>query len=117
MTIMKPVAHRSAVRMARTRRSETNNVVALAQLYNSPCLSRVVRAEMLDEARRALAKYDLAEADLEIAAQELARTLHMLVEQRGAPLEPQHKAEMERRVLEWCGSIGPLGNDGDRQPN
>ena len=88
---------------APTTRVSKNNVVALAEIYNSPTASHVAREELLEEARRALTKYDLSEVDHEIAAQELARTMHMLVEQHGHPLTPEHKAEIERRVLQWCG--------------
>ena len=88
------------------KRVSKRNIIALAQLYNSPTASHVAREELLEEARRALTKYDLAEVDQEIAAQELARTMHMLVEQQGHPITPEHKADLERRVLEWCGVCG-----------
>lgn len=80
------------------------DVAALAEIYNSPPGSRILKEELLEEARRALMEYELAEEDMEIAAHTLARTMHMLVEQRGGKsLEPEHKAELVHHVLDWCG--------------
>jgi len=80
------------------------DVAALAQLYNSPPSSHLVREELLEDARGALLQYELAEDEMEIAAQALARTLHMLVEQHGGKqLEPHHMEEVTRHVLDWCG--------------
>ena len=82
------------------------DVAALAQLYNSQPASHIVRGDLLDQARTALTKYELAEADMEIAADSLARSMHMLLEQHGLEkLEPQHMAALERDVLSWCGLL------------
>jgi len=86
----------------------TVDVSALAQLYNSPPTSRIAREDLLDEARTALMKYELAESDREIAADSLARAMHMLLEQHGLKkLEPEHMAELERHVLVWHGLCQP----------
>ncbi len=53
-------------------------------------------------------KYELAEADLEIAADSLARSMHLLLEQHGLKeLLPEHMAELERHVLNWYGLCQP----------
>ncbi len=80
------------------------DVAALAELYNAPPASRFDREELLTQARLALMKYELAEDDQEIAAQCLARSMHMLLDQSGLKkLEPQRMATLEKDVLEWCG--------------
>ncbi len=49
-------------------------------------------------------KYELSEVDREIAADSLARSMHMLLDQRGLEkLEPERMAALERDVLNWCG--------------
>ncbi|HET6399824.1 MAG TPA: hypothetical protein VFH95_00335 [Candidatus Kapabacteria bacterium] len=86
----------------------TIDVAALAALYNSPTSSPVAHEYLLEEARRALGKYELAQADLELAADSLARAMHMLVEQHGLKkLPPERMAELERDVLEWFGLCPP----------
>ena len=101
----------------------TIDVAALAQLYNSPQASHIAREELLEEARTALMKYELAEADLEIASDSLARAMHMLLEQHGIKrLAPEHMAELERHVLNWYGLCQPAIDDcestaGARAPN
>ncbi len=86
----------------------TIDVAALAQLYNSQPASHVLREDLLEAARTALMKYELAEADMEIAADSLARAMHLLLEQHGIrKLEPHHMAELERDVLKWCGLCRP----------
>src|SRR4051812_24137110 len=88
-----------------------SDLVALGRLYNSAPMSRIRREELLEEARLALMKYDLVEVELENAAQELAHTMHMLVEQQGGiPLGPEDQKKLERRVLDWCGAIGRPGD-------
>ncbi len=53
-------------------------------------------------------KYELAQADLEIAADSLARAMHFLIEQHGLEeLPPEQMAELERDVLEWYGLVQP----------
>ncbi|MDP4198598.1 MAG: hypothetical protein Q8922_00325 [Bacteroidota bacterium] len=86
----------------------TIDVAALAQLYNSPPASHVARADLLQQARTALMKYELAEADLELASDSLARAMHLLLEQHGIKeLLPEHMAELERHVLNWYGLRAP----------
>jgi len=80
------------------------DVAALAQLYNSPPASHIARQDLLDQARLALMKYELAEDELAIASDSLARSMHMLIEQHGLKqLEPKQMAELERDVINWCG--------------
>jgi hypothetical protein len=80
------------------------DVAALAEFYNSPPASRFDREEFLEQARLALMKYELAENDREIAAQSLARSMHMLLDQSGLKkLEPKRMATLEKDVLDWCG--------------
>lgn len=82
------------------------DVAALAQLYNSPPASRIAYAELLEQARLALMKYELAEDELAIASDSLARSMHMLLEQHGLKkLEPAHMAALEKDVLDWCGIL------------
>lgn len=86
------------------------DVAALAQLYNSPPSSHIAHADLLEQARLALMKYELAEDELAIASDSLARSMHLLLEQHGLKkLEPKHMAELERDVLNWCGLINPAG--------
>lgn len=87
----------------------TIDVAALAALYNSPTNSPVAHEYLLEEARRAMSKYELPQADLEIAADSLARAMHMLVEQHGLKkLPPERMAELERDVLDYCGLCSPI---------
>ncbi len=84
------------------------DVAALAQLYNSPPASHIARQDLLEQARTALMKYELAEDDLAIASDSLARSMHMLLEQHGVKkLEPAHMAALEKDVLDWCGFSYP----------
>ncbi len=84
------------------------DVAALAALYNSPTNSPVAHEYLLEEARQAMSKYELPQADLEIGADLLARAMHMLVEQRGLKkLPPERMAELERDVLDYCGLCSP----------
>jgi hypothetical protein len=84
------------------------DVAALAQLYNSPPASHIARAELQEQARLALMKYELAEDELAIASDSLARSMHLLLEQHGLKkLEPKHMVELERDVLNWCGLTHP----------
>jgi len=106
--VEKKTQQRRALRpkLTHTHRAKSSSpkvdVMALAQVYNSPATSRMNKEELLEEARRALMKYELAEDEQEIAAAELARTMHMLVEQHG-PLEADQKIQLEQQVIEWCG--------------
>lgn len=80
------------------------DIAALSQLYNSPPASHIARENLLDEARLAMMKYELAEDDREIAADSLARSMHMLLEQQGLKkLAPERMALLEHDVLNWCG--------------
>ncbi len=77
---------------------------ALAQCYNSPALSHAEYEELLEQARTALSKYDLTKDDLAIAADSLARTMHMVLEEHGLDvLAPEQLEEIERDVLTYCG--------------
>ncbi len=114
-------SHRSKKNeVSKPRSADHIDVATLAQFYNSPPSSNILREELLEEARRALVDYELAEADLEIAAQTLAKTMHMLVEQHGGKtLEPELKAELVRHVLDWCGIQCPsieTSSKGAKQP-
>jgi hypothetical protein len=80
------------------------DVAALACLYNSPPASNITQADMLEQARLALMKYELPDDELAIASDSLARSMHLLLEQHGLKkLEPKQMAELERDVLKWCG--------------
>ncbi len=80
------------------------DVAALAALYNSPTNSPVAHEYLLEEARRAMSKYELPQADLEITSDLLARAMHMLIEQRGLEkLPPESMAELEQDVLDYSG--------------
>ena len=80
------------------------DIVSLAQIYNSPMPSPIAHEDLLDVARTALLKYELAEYEFEIAADSLARSMHMLLEQQGVKkLTPKHMAALEKEVIEWCG--------------
>ena len=80
------------------------DIAALAEFYCGEPESLIAKEELLEQARRALIKYDLEKNDLEIAAPILARTLHMLIEQNGGKsLTPERMAEIERHILDWCG--------------
>ncbi len=98
----------------------TIDVAALAALYNSPPKSHVAHEYLLEEARRSLLKYELAEADLELAADSLARATHLLLEQHGlAILPPEQLAELERDILEWYGlrpAPAPMETQNTRTP-
>jgi hypothetical protein len=86
----------------------TIDIAALAALYNSPMASPVAHEYLLEEARIALAKYELTQADLEIAADSLARAMRMLVEQHGLKtLPPEEMAKLELDVLDYCGLCSP----------
>jgi hypothetical protein len=80
------------------------SVTALGQIYNSPLASTIAREDLLEDARVSLMKYDLGEDELEIAADSLARSMHMLLEQRGLEkLEPEQIVKLECEVLDFCG--------------
>jgi hypothetical protein len=80
------------------------DVAALASLYNTPPASSIVFENLLEEARLAFMKYELAEGEREIAANSLAHTMHMMLEQRGLKkLEPKYIAKLEHDILNWCG--------------
>jgi|GEM_PF-3649568 len=84
------------------------DVAALAQLYNSPPVSHFDHMELLEQARRSLAKYELAENELAIASESLANSMHLLLEQHGLhTLSPEHMAALEKDVLRWCGTLRP----------
>jgi hypothetical protein len=84
------------------------DVAALAKLYNAPPASRFDREELLQQARTALMKYELAEDELAIAADSLAHSIHMLLDQHGLKkLEPKQMLELEQDVLSWCGLRNP----------
>jgi hypothetical protein len=91
------------------------DIASLAQIYNSPKSSPITHEDLLDVARTALLKYELAEHEFEIAADSLARSMHMLLEQHGVKkLTPKHMAALEKEVIEWCGiskSIAPNNRD------
>ena len=92
----------------RSKPSPAIDLAALAEIYNSPPPSHIAWEDLLEEARIALAKYELEEAELSIAAEHLAKAMHMLVEQQGGQrLEPHRQAEIERHVLDWCGFDRP----------
>ena len=85
-------------------RYEHIDVAALAAAYHEPLVSSFNRQALLEEARLALTKYELAEDELEIAADSLAKTMQMLLEQDGIRhFPPQRMAALERDVLDWCG--------------
>ena len=84
------------------------DVAALSQLYNAPPGSRILCEDMLEQARASLMKYELAEADFEIAADSLARSMYMLLEQHGMKnLAPEQLAKLEEDVLKWYGFCQP----------
>jgi hypothetical protein len=80
------------------------DVAALAELYNAPPASHFDREELLQQARTALMKYELAEDELAIATNSLAHCMHMLLDQHGLKrMEPKQMLELEQDVLNWCG--------------
>ena len=85
-------------------RSHPTDVAELATVYNSPPPSQLHWRNLVDEARVALAKYELKEAELNVAAEHLAKAMHMLVEQSGCHhLEEHLQSQLEMQVLNWCG--------------
>jgi hypothetical protein len=100
------------IKIAKNMKTHTDlgepSVIALAQIYNPSSTSSVAREVLLEEARMSLVKYDLAEDELEIAADSLARSMQMMLEERGLKkLEPKQIARLECEVLDYCG-IGQL---------
>ncbi len=80
------------------------DVAALARFYNTPPVSRSDHEDILEQARTALMKYELTEDEREIAADALARSMQMPLEQSGLKkLEPERMAALEQEVLNWCG--------------
>lgn len=78
------------------------DIAALATLYNSQPKSHIAHEYLLEQARRSLLKYELAQADLELAADSLARAMHLLIEQHGLDsLPPEELSRLERDILEW----------------
>jgi hypothetical protein len=92
-----------AAKIACNPKAQEIDIAALAEYYCGQPESLIAKEELLEHARRALAKYELDENDLEIATPVLARTLHMLVEQNGGKsLSPERMMQIERHILDWC---------------
>ena len=86
------------------KRLQRPDIAALAGYYWSPPESNLLREDLLERSRLALAKYDLEQEQLEETAPLLASALHMLIEQNGGkPLPAEYAREVEHQVLHWCG--------------